>query len=192
MMSKELRFWLSSLLAALFLTAQVAPVQAALYNPTSSKVRVIKRTASLTTVPISSTRVETTRITIPGGYLGTHGILELTYAGGKSAITDTVTASIHLGSISGTTNQVQLFNFTTTQQNFVARLIILGNGTDQTTVKILNSQSPTATGTATAANTITFTINTAANWDILLAFTTATNETATATYMGAVIMNPDL
>lgn len=147
---------------------------------------------SSTAVPAATAAVtEMTRITIPGGSLGTKGVARILYRLRRDGSTDAGTFSVHIGSISGTTNQILSFtSFTGSNVAEEGELLLLGNGVDQSSVMRQNTGSINALAASSSGNATNFTVDTSSDWVVIFAGTTGATNNLVVESATATISNP--
>lgn len=147
---------------------------------------------SSTAVPAATAAVtEMTRITIPGGSLGIKGVARILYRLRRDGSTDAGTFSVHIGSISGTANQVLSFtSFTGSNIAEAGELLLFGNGADQSSVMRQNTGSITALAASASGNATNFAVDTSADWVVIFAGTTGATNNLVVELATATISNP--
>lgn len=161
------------------------------------QVRIYKLNAAPSTVPISTTRGVSARITIPGGVLGANGIAWWWYVAKKTGTADTPSFQVHVMAAGGTPGSSDFVSsgvgISSTNERAQAWGVVQGNRTDQSSlvfVHPLNVPDPTGASVPSTGHG-TRTVNTASSWDFIFTATTSTTDTAETVNAMVAVFNPD-
>lgn len=169
--------------------------------PTGAGLMRMYRPASYSTVAISTAAGASARIAIPAGVWTANSVAMLYYTGGKvtTGTSDTPSVSVYVGATaftpSGGTNRMCSAFPTPASANaqLAGMTFIHGNGTDLTTVlttQQANNCVPFSQAITFAAKITSSTLNLANAWDIVVTFTTGSNDTAAISEAWVLIFDP--